>query len=187
MGCFDDSTDGALLRTDSPEAFAAFYRRHLPWILRWLVGHLRDRELAADLTGEVFASALRARWSFDPARASAAPWLQTIARNLLVDSARRGRVEDRARRALGIASLPLNVEDLSHVDALIDQARGVTPATAALDSLPAEQSAAVRARVLEEQDYAEIASRLECSQAVVRQRVSRGLRTMRTTLEEDTT
>ncbi len=169
MGCFDDSTDGALLRTDSSEAFAAFYRRHLPWILRWLVGHLRDRELAADLTGEVFASALRARWSFDPARASAAPWLQTIAHNLLVDSARRGRVEDRARRAL------------------IDQARGVTPATAALDSLPAEQSAAVRARVLEEQDYAEIASRLECSQAVVRQRVSRGLRTMRTTLEEDTT
>jgi RNA polymerase sigma-70 factor (ECF subfamily) len=50
--------------------------------------------------------------------------------------------------------------------------------------LPAEQRQAVRARVLEERPFADIASELECSQAVIRQRVHRGLSRMREGLEE---
>lgn len=184
MSSFESQPDGALLRTDSPEAFGAFYRRHLPWVLRWLLGRVRDRELAADLAGEVFASALRARGSFDQDRASAEPWLQTIARNVLIDSIRRGRVEDRARRELGIASLTLTDDDLSRVDDLIDQTHGATPAMLALAELPPDQSAAVRARVVNDEDYQDIAARLKCSPAVVRQRVSRGLRAIRATLED---
>lgn len=178
-------SDGDLLRSAEPEAFAAFYRRHLPWVLSWLLAHVRDRELAADLAGEVFASALRARTTFHARRATAAPWLQAIARNVLVDSLRRGRVEDRARRELGIAPLELTDEDLARVDELVDQARGMTPATLALAELPAAQADAVRARVVEEENYEAIARRLECSPAMVRQRVSRGLRAMRATLEEE--
>jgi len=85
---------------------------------------------------------------------------------------------------LGIESLVLTDEDLSEVDKLIDEARGETPAIAAFSDLPPEQSAAIRARVLEEEEYADIAARLRCSPAVVRQRVSRGLRAMRATLED---
>jgi RNA polymerase sigma-70 factor (ECF subfamily) len=184
VGTFESQPDGALLRTDSPEAFGAFYRRHLPWVLRWLVARVRDRQLAADLAGEVFASALRARSSFDPDRASAEPWLQTIARNVLIDSVRRGRVEDRARRGLGIASLPLTDDDLAQIDALIDEERGVAPATLALAELPPDQAMVVQARVVDGEDYEDIAARLKCSPAVVRQRVSRGLRAMRTKLED---
>jgi RNA polymerase sigma factor (sigma-70 family) len=184
VSSFESQPDGALLRTDSPEAFGAFYRRHLPWVLRWLLRRVRDRELAADLAGEVFASALGARGTFREDRASAEPWLQTIARNVLVDSIRRGHVEDRARRELGIASLTLTEEDLSHVDDLIDRTRGVTPAMLALAELPPDQSAAVHARVVDDEDYEDIAARLKCSPAVVRQRVSRGLRALRATLED---
>ena len=86
-----------------------------------------------------------------------------------------------------MASLSLTDDDIAHVDVLIDLARDGTPATRAFAELPPDQSAAVRARVIDEQDYADIASRLECSQAVVRQRVSRGLRAMRATLEEEAT
>jgi RNA polymerase sigma-70 factor (ECF subfamily) len=42
----------------------------------------------------------------------------------------------------------------------------------------------VRRRVLAEDDYATIAADLECSEAVVRQRVSRGLATLRRTSKE---
>lgn len=49
-----------------------------------------------------------------------------------------------------------------------------------LESLPAELRAAVRGRVIEGRDYAELARELECSELLVRQRVSRGLRTLRT-------
>jgi RNA polymerase sigma-70 factor (ECF subfamily) len=57
------------------------------------------------------------------------------------------------------------------------------PALDALAALPEDQRVAVRGRVLSGQDYAELARRLECSESVVRQRVSRGLRTLKTRLE----
>lgn len=60
-----------------------------------------------------------------------------------------------------------------------------TPAAEAVAGLPEDQRAAVVARYVEDESYAEIAERLECSQSVVRQRVSRGLRTVRAQLERD--
>jgi DNA-directed RNA polymerase specialized sigma24 family protein len=41
----------------------------------------------------------------------------------------------------------------------------------------------VKGRVLHERSYDELALSLRCSQSVVRQRVSRGLRSLRQTLE----
>ncbi len=43
----------------------------------------------------------------------------------------------------------------------------------------------VRARVLEEQSYDEIADQLRCSSAVVRKRVSRGLARIREQIREE--
>jgi RNA polymerase sigma-70 factor (ECF subfamily) len=45
--------------------------------------------------------------------------------------------------------------------------------------LPDEQAQALRARVLDARSYEEIAEQLRCSQAVARQRVSRGLGRLR--------
>ena len=50
---------------------------------------------------------------------------------------------------------------------------------ALLDSLPAEQRAAVRGRVIEGRDYEDLARELGCSELVVRRRVSHGLRVLR--------
>jgi hypothetical protein len=57
------------------EAFASFYRCHLPAVLRFLLRETGDRELSADLAAEVFAAALLA------ARAGCA-CLSTPARSL---------------------------------------------------------------------------------------------------------
>jgi RNA polymerase sigma-70 factor (ECF subfamily) len=59
-----------------------------------------------------------------------------------------------------------------------------TPAIEAMASLSDDQRAAVLAHHVDGESYAEIAARLACSQSVVRQRVSRGLRSLRTRLEE---
>lgn len=64
----DSSPLSAELLSGPPESFGLFYERHLPWVLSWLHHKVRDRELAADLAGEVFASALQARERFDGAR-----------------------------------------------------------------------------------------------------------------------
>jgi len=52
-----------------------------------------------------------------------------------------------------------------------------------LDGLPADQRDAVRARVLDDRSYDEIASELGCAQSVVRKRVSRGVQALRATME----
>ena len=177
-------TDGELLtrsRGGDGEAFAVFYRRHLPSVVRYLLTQTHDREVTADLAAEVFAAVYLSAHRFrDREGGSAAPWLRGIAQNKLRESLRRGRVADRARRRLGIEPESLNDTDLERVDELASTA-GVL---ALVDDLPEGQRAAVRARVVEERDYAEIADALHCSPMVVRQNVSRGLARLRRQLEE---
>ena len=48
-----------------------------------------------------------------------------------------------------------------------------------LEELPPEQRDAIRAHVLEDQDYAEIAHTEQVSEVAVRKRVSRGLKVLR--------
>lgn len=155
------------------DAFADLYRRHLPRVLAFALRATGDPELAADLAGEVFATALAAARRYRPEHESAAPWLLGIAQNKLRESRRRGRVENAARRRLGIAVLELTDGDLERVHELAVLEGG--RALAAVESLPGAERDAIRARVVEERGYAEIAAELSCSESVVRQRVSRGL------------
>ena len=135
-------------------------------------------ELAADLAAETFAQALASRRRFRGG--TAVGWLFGIAANVLSHSMRRGQVEDRARRRMQIPRLELfdaQIEAIEHLG-------GDEGLRAALAQLPADQSAAIRARIVEEHSYAEIASRMRCSQSVARKRVSRGLAALRQSLEE---
>jgi RNA polymerase sigma-70 factor (ECF subfamily) len=100
------------------------------------------------------------------------------------DSLKRGRVEASARRRLGIReAFHLGEEDLERILAL-DCLDG--EALDLLDALPPDQREAIRARVIDERSYRDIASELQLSELVVRKRVSRGLITLRRTLEEPT-
>jgi RNA polymerase sigma factor (sigma-70 family) len=179
-----EPTDEELLAAtaERPEAFGVFYRRHLRPVLAYLLHRTGDREVAADLCAEVFAAALEGVDRFDPAVAPARAWLFGIARHKLLESWRRGQVEDAARRRLGLPPRALTDDDLDRVVELADLDRAGGLALALVEGLPPEQREAVMARVLDEEDYREIAGRLECSEAVVRQRVSRGLARLRGSL-----
>jgi RNA polymerase sigma-70 factor (ECF subfamily) len=173
------SDDELLTAADRDEAsFTAFYLRYERAMLAFFLRRTHDAELAADLTAEVFAAVLLACRRYRPGAAPASAWLFAIAQNKLADSRRRGRVQDEARRRLRMAPLVLDDDDLRRVEACAG-------ADALLEALPADERAAVRARVLDEQSYEEIAGRLECSPAVVRKRVSRGLARLRNHLGEE--
>lgn len=165
----------AIARCDD-RAFSAFYRRHLALVVGWCARRT-DPEHAADLTAEVFAAVLIAAARYEPTHGSAAGWLLGIARNVLGHSVRRGQVDARARLRLGAAPLAVDDGDLARVLELADG-----PASSVLAGLSRQERAAVRARVIEERDYAEIARSLGCSELVVRKRVSRGLARMRARL-----
>ncbi len=167
------------LTPEEPEAFDHFYVRHERLVLAYFRRRTPSADVAVDLTAETFVAALASARRFRPGREPAVAWLLGIARHKLLNSIKRGRVEDRARRKLGSARLEYDDEELARVDRL-----GVISAIELLARLPDDQAAAVRVRILEEQPYDVVAARLRCSELVARKRVSRGLATLRNVLEE---
>jgi RNA polymerase sigma-70 factor (ECF subfamily) len=177
-----DRDDDALLvaAADDPEAFAQFYRAHVRGVIAYFRRRVGSAEAAADLTAETFAAALAGRRRFAPDRGPAAAWLYGIARRQLVTFQRRGHVERRARRRMGMARIELTDEMLERVEAIADAE--LAQVDVALAALPEDQSVAVRARVLEDRGYDEIAAAERVSEPAARQRVSRGLAALRARL-----
>lgn len=173
-------SDLLVATTHDPDAFARFYRRHAAGVLGYFRRRVRGADVAFDLTAETFAAALEAAPRFVPRRDpdSGAAWLYTIARHKLSEATRRGTVEDRTRRRLAMEPVVLDDEGIARLEQEADDA------LRALDALPADQATALRARLIEERDYEEIAAELECSPSVVRKRVSRGLSALRATWKE---
>ena len=173
-------TDEELLAASERDraAFGEFYERTERSVLGFFGAATRSADLAADLTAETFAAALSSVGRFDRRRGSARVWLFGIARHVLAQSARRGRVDSAARRRLGLEVLVVGPEQLDSIAELIER-EGDRIVDEWLALLPDEQAQALRARVLDGRSYAEIAAQLRCSQALVRQRVSRGLSRLR--------
>lgn len=142
-----------------------------------------DAEVSADLAAETFAAAFRSRATFKPGGDPQA-WLYGIASHQLGRYYRKGRVEDSARRRLGMATPSLSEAGRDELRALIDDAELSSAVTSALGELPAKQRDAVLLRIVDELGYDEIASRVGCSTQSARARVSRGLRALRSTLEQ---
>jgi len=174
-------TDAQLLAASGsdPDAFAAFYDRYEAPLVGYFMRRTGDPELTADLTAEVFAAALGSASRYRPHGPTAAGWLFTIAGNTLATSARRGQVEERARSQIGMRAVELEEASLQRVEV----AGGDAWVAEALRRLPEEQRFAVRARILDERPYGEIARELQTSELVIRKRVSRGLATLRERLE----
>lgn len=161
-------------------AFEVLYRRYLPVVVGWSLRETGNREIAADLSAEVFAAALTASPRYSPERGSVIAWLLGIARKKLLDSCRRGRVEDSARRRLRLEPVDLADGDLERVEELASPNERIL---GRLASLPEDQRNALVSRVVHERSYKEMSSQLGCSESVVRQRVSRGLRALRSEME----
>jgi RNA polymerase sigma factor (sigma-70 family) len=162
-----------------PEAFALFYRRHNTRVLRYFARRTPSPEAAADLTAETFATAFAALDRYRPERGPAVVWLFAIARNLLLDAYRRGEVTAKARKRLALEPLCLDDDDIRRIEELAD----MPSAEQLLEGLSELERSAIRARVLDDRSYDEIATALRCSTSVVRKRVSRGLARIRTSLE----
>ncbi|MEV4419419.1 sigma-70 family RNA polymerase sigma factor [Patulibacter sp. NPDC049589] len=181
-----DPPDDLLLRraaAGDDDAFAIFYRRWLPMIVGFHLRRTQRREVAFDLAAETFAAVVTGLASFDPERGPVGAWVFGIAQNKLTDSLRRGRVEDAARRRLGREPIVLEDAALDRVEELASRS-DERDVERALSGLAPGDRAVVLARVVDERTYAELARELRCSEAVVRQRVHRGLRRLRSRLEE---
>ena len=171
-----DVTDEQLLTARDAASFERFYVRHVDAVLAYFSRRTHNAELSADLCAETFAAALASRHRFRPGVAPATAWLFGIAAKKLADAQRRGYAEMRARRRLSMERIALSDEDVARIEWLGQS----DDAQLQLERLAPDQRAAVRAHVIDERPYGEIAVELDTSEAVVRKRVSRGLAAMRT-------
>ena len=173
-GRSDRPTDEELLASHETEDFGVFYDRHVRALLGYFQRRTGNPQVAADLTAETFASAIVAQERYVPTGAPALSWLYTIAGRRLADYQRRGAVERKLQRALSMERPRLSDEDAEMIRLLADDA-----ALSLLAELPPDQRDAVTAHVIDDQDYTVLAVAAGTSEAAVRQRVSRGLGTLR--------
>jgi RNA polymerase sigma-70 factor (ECF subfamily) len=174
-------SDAELLAEGNADAFAVLYDRHVARVFAWARSRVGDH--AADLTAEVFARAWLSRRSFrDQADGVAFPWLFGIAQNVLRDSLRRRRVEDRARARLG---LPRSIAPDPAYEAVEGRLSLPEAALQALAELPDGERELLDLRIVQERSYLDIADRLRCTPQAARLRVSRTLRRLNLALGGD--
>jgi RNA polymerase sigma-70 factor (ECF subfamily) len=172
-----DRTDAELLiaSRDDPRAFRELYDRWADRLLVYFHRRVLDAEVAGDLLAETFAVVYERRRRFRDVGAPGAAWLYGIASKELAHWFRRQEVERRAVRRLALEVPPLDDESVARIEALADMDTYRSSLTAALEQIGAGERDAVQLRVVEEMGYAEIAARLQCSEAAARVRVHRGL------------
>lgn len=164
-----------------PETVGLVYDRYALRLVRYLQECGASEEAAMDATQEVFARLIVHHRRVRPgADGSVWPWLAVTGRNLVRDWQRRGTVEARARQRL---RLPVPADEAAEALVRVEATRFGGKLRLALDRLTPEQRSAVTARVLDEDDYMQIAEAAGASEQTIRRRVAPGLRAMRTFLE----
>lgn len=177
-----DGTDDLIVRIARKAdraAFAELFRQFAPRLKSYLMRRGCDFAEAEELMQETMIMVWRRAASFDPARASVATWLFTIARNKRIDALRRQhRPEiDPSDPAL----VPDSAPD-EEVRLLANQ-RGHRLAQA-LATLPPEQAALVRLAYFDERAQSEIAAETKLPLGTVKSRLRLALVKLRRAFEE---
>lgn len=177
-------TDSELLTAARrrPAALGEFYDRYERPVLTFFMRRCGDAHLAVELTAETFAEVvLQCHREVEVQEPTS--WLFAIARSKLADYGRRGAVDRRAMRKLGVEPIAAEDDQLERIEQLLSDSRA-TIVDEALADLPEAERNAVVAHVVDERPYAEIAARSAVSEQVIRKRVSRGLGRLRERLKE---
>ena len=155
------------------------YQNHYATVLRYVQRRVGCPQVVQDLTGDVFCKAVRTFESYRPLRASALPWLYTIAANTVTDHYRRRRPFVSLDLVPEAASREAGPDELVARRDLADQ---VWTAAA---QLPAAQQQALRLRFGEDRDLADIARTMGRSVMAVKLLIHRAVRGVRARLEAE--
>lgn len=165
-----------------PAAFEAFYREHVEAVQRFVARRVADRELAADLTAEVFLAAIESADRYRPRRGRPAAWLYGIARNAVADAYRRNGRERRATVAI-VGRRLLDDDDAARMDERIDAAARARELHAAIERLSERERAVLELVALDDLSIIEAASVLGIRPVTARVRLHRARRALRARLE----
>lgn len=141
--------------------FRAWFERCMPRVYAYLLSRTGSKEIAEDLTQEVFLDAVRRPGTFD-GRGDSLPWLIGSARNHLADHVKR-HYRDRDRHEQLVREVRLG----DSAAAAWQAADRRVAIQVALESLPLPQRAVMTLRFLDDLTVKEIATRLGRSEDAI--------------------
>lgn len=168
----DDNEWMAKVQQGDTEAFGVLYDRYLDKIYRFIYYKTFAREVAEDITSEVFHKALRNATSFNSAKGGFSTWLYQIARNAVIDHYRTAKRDIPLEDTFDVGVDERTPEAL---DAISDLGR----VTDYLKTLTATQREIIMLRVWEEKSYREIAELVGGTEGSVKMTFSRSIRELR--------
>lgn len=150
-------------KAGSRDAFAQLYRLHANRLfVQILMPRLRDRAAAEDILSDTFRTALERIDAFEDQGPGLFPWLATIARNKAMDwlraRGRSGKAIDALERALRVE--PQNV---SAPDEELERAGLRNEVMASMEKINPRYREAIRLRVLEGNERADCAAKMNVS------------------------
>jgi RNA polymerase sigma-70 factor (ECF subfamily) len=154
----------------------AAFRDHYERILRFVRQRTHSEAEAEDIAQTVFAEAAAKLEDFKPGATPVLAWLYTVAQRRLIDGAR-----ERTRRGNTVSLAA--VEELAaspQYGSELGEALGK-----ALEALPAEHGRVLRMRLIQGRSFAEIGTRIGCTEAAAKMRFARGLSAIRADLERE--
>lgn len=161
-----------------PEAFEAFYRRHIETVTRFLARRVDDPHTVADLVAEVFLAVLGSAHTYRPDLGSEVGWLYGVARNIL--SAERCRATRELRLADRVSGRRrLDADDLARMEERLDAESAARRAFRAMAELPDSERAVLELMVVDQLSLAETAAALGIRQGTARVRLHRARRSLR--------
>jgi len=165
----------AALRRGDDAALRDVHHQYGATIFGYLVGVLRDRATAEDVYQQVLMQVWRRGSSYDPARASLATWMLTIARSRAIDALR-----DRRPGPVDPDVLPEDPAE-PFEEAALERWRMAH----LLGQLPADERQLLHLRFYEGLSQTEIEARTGIALGTIKTRMVRGLERLRALLDAE--
>jgi RNA polymerase sigma-70 factor (ECF subfamily) len=153
-------------------AFTRLYRDLHPLVARFVARRVDSRADAEELVAEVFRRVVEHLAEFDPKRGTVRAWVLRIARNAVIDHYRT------RKPMLGLGSIAMNGHEDGPLDHMLADERSAR-IRELLDACPDETRTLLAMRYGDGLRHAEIAELLGLAEAVVRKRISRAVRELR--------
>jgi RNA polymerase sigma-70 factor (ECF subfamily) len=179
----DDADPARLIRAIAMRgdraAFAALFTRFAPRVKAYLLRLGLDDASAEEQAQDVLLTIWRKAAQFDPARATAAAWIFTIARNLRIDAARR------TQRTPLLPDPAHEPPPAPAADAILAAEDRGARVRAALAALPTEQADVIRLAFFDDRPHADIERVLGIPLGTVKSRLRLAMARLRGLLDDD--
>ncbi|WP_434623546.1 sigma-70 family RNA polymerase sigma factor [Azospirillum sp. B2RO_4] len=176
----DQSADLVAVAAGDRAAFARLFAHFAPRVKAYMLKLGMPAQRAEDLAQDTMLAVWRKASLYDPAKAEAATWVFTIARNLRIDLLRRERHPE-----VSDDELLEHEDDRPRADEVLDGDRRARRLRGALASLTPEQAEVVQLSFFADLAHPAIAERLDVPLGTVKSRLRLAMAKIRKALGDD--